>query len=226
MKFSEDYQMLLSTISHEVRNPLTLINSYLQLLAGSYPEITSSSYWETIKSEMEHLRLLLEDISSYQNSILLHPKTTNFSAWLSEYKHMISPLLLNYPEITFSCEVQKDLPLLEIDVFRFRQVFDNLIRNSIEALSICGKTNLYLTIKAFMDADVFCITVTDNGCEIPDEQLSTLFDPFVTHKSCGTGLGLPITKRIVEAHQGTITLACNSADKTTFEIRLPVKSHR
>lgn len=226
MKFSEDYQMLLSTISHEIRNPLTLINSYLQLLAGSYPEITSSAYWETIESEMEHLKFLLKDISSYQNSILLHPKTTNFTTWLSEYKQMISPLLLSYPEITFSCESEQDLPLLEIDVFRFRQVFDNLVRNSIEALSTCGKTNLYLSISAFMDGDTLCITVTDNGCKIPDEQVPTLFDPFVTHKSCGTGLGLPITKRIVEAHHGTVTLSCNSADKTTFEIRLPAKIHR
>lgn len=223
MKFSEDYQMLLSTISHEIRNPLTLINSYLQLLADSYPEITSCTYWDTIHTEMEHLRLLLQDISSYQNSIILCPQPIDFADWLAEYKNTILPLL-KHSKITFDCETEEDLPLIEVDVRRFRQVFDNLVRNSIEALNICQKSNPRLIIKAFLDGDMLCITVTDNGYKIPAEQISTLFDPFVTHKSCGTGLGLPIAKRIIESHQGTITLACNSADKTTFEIRLPIKN--
>ena len=234
MEITEDYQMLLSTISHEIRNPVTLINSYLQLLSGSHPEIISCSYWDTIQSEMMHLRLLLGDISSYQNGLLLRTLPTDMHLWLLEYIDAITPLLNEYPQVQFTYEIKENLPTLELDVCRFRQVMDNLVRNALEALALscsgspeAAKQPQYppqLHLKAFAKEDSLFISVMDNGCGISPEQLSTLFDPFVTHKPGGTGLGLSIARRIIDAHDGNLTVTASDSNMTAFEIQLPVKS--
>lgn len=236
MEITEDYQMLLSTISHEIRNPVTLINSYLQLLSDTHPEIISCSYWDTIQSEMMHLRLLLGDISSYQNGLLLRTLPTDMHLWLLEYIDAITPLLDEYPQVQFTYEIKENLPTLEIDVCRFRQVMDNLVRNALEALALSfsgspenAKQPQYpprLHLKAFVKEDTLFISVMDNGCGISPEQLSTLFDPFVTHKPGGTGLGLSIARRIIDAHDGNLTVAASDSNMTAFEIQLPVKNRQ
>lgn len=229
---TEDYQMLLSTISHEIRNPVTLINSYLQLLSASHPEIVSCTYWHTIQSEMAHLKLLLEDISSYQNGLLLRTLPTDMHLWMLEYVNAIAPLLAEHPQIKFTYEIKENLPTLEIDVCRFRQVLDNLVRNALEALESFfsgpdGKVpgrQPRLLLKAFVTGKTLCISVTDNGCGISPDQMSTLFDPFVTHKADGTGLGLAIARRIVDAHGGTLTVSSALCSTTTFQIQLPAET--
>lgn len=226
METTNNCQTLLSAVSHEIRNPVTLINSYLQLLAGNFPEITGCTYWNTIQSEMSHLKMLLTDFSAYQNCVQLHRQPTDLSAWLSQYAAALTPLLSSFPEVRFACSIEKTLPAPEIDVCRFRQVLDNLIRNALEALADSPKADAQLCINAFADTDSLCITVSNNGAPIPPEQTAALFEPFVTHKSAGTGLGLPIARRITEAHGGTLTLLCSSECETIFEIRLPAENRR
>ncbi len=217
MQSPEEFRTLLSAISHEVRNPVTLINSYLQLMAQKHPEICGYPYWDTIQQEMAHLKTLLEDITSYQNVYRLHPVPTDMTAYLTEYAASLTTVIPPNSSAAFSADISPDLPSLSVDPSRLRQVLDNLVRNALEALT---QTGGLLSLSASMHVDTLCITICDNGCGIDPAYLDTLFDPFVTHKSNGTGLGLAISRQIAQAHGGTLNcLSCGQP--TVFEVRLP-----
>lgn len=226
MQTPEEFQTLLSAISHEIRNPVTLINSYLQLIEQTHPEICSCQYWDTVQQEMTHLRALLEDISSYQNVSRLHTEPTDMTAYLNEYAASLTPLLAQNASVAFSADIARKLPVLPADPVRLRQVLDNLVRNALEALAQkSDDSSRKLSLLASMNGDALCILICDNGCGIDREYLDTLFDPFVTHKQNGTGLGLAICRQITEAHGGTLScLSCGQP--TVFEVRLPAEIRR
>lgn len=239
MQTPEEFHTLLSAISHEIRNPVTLINSYLQLMEQQHPEICSYPYWDAVRQEMAHLRALLEDISSYQNVYRLHPVPTDMTAYLNEYAASLMPVISQNASVLFSTDIAPDLPTLSVDPVRLRQVLDNLVRNALEALTQMPKSisdayaaslsavsaDNFLSLSASMCGDSLCILICDNGCGIDRAYLNTLFDPFVTHKASGTGLGLAISRQITQAHGGTLNcLSCGQP--TVFEVRLPAKSPR
>lgn len=127
-------RFLLSAVTHELRNPLTLIQSYLQLLEGQYPQVRGSSYWKIVKNELHHLNRLLNDFSLYQSEIHTCMEPTPMSDWLCAYIRTVSPVFDNLNGVTFLTEISDDLPILCIDSDKMRQLLDNLIRNSLEAI--------------------------------------------------------------------------------------------
>lgn len=134
MQTTKDFQALLSAISHEVRNPVTLINSYLQLLSKNRPDLCDDPYWNSIISEMSHLKNLLSDITSYQNGSRLSFVLADMNMWLANYVQTLHPLLSQTPYVTFTYDVPPDLPQARIDGDKLRQILDNLVRNSLEAI--------------------------------------------------------------------------------------------
>lgn len=236
-KVEEDKsRMLLAAVTHELRNPLTLIGSYLQMLEGQYPEVENSDYWEIIHSELHHLNHLLNDFSLYQNELRICPELTPMSDWLEAYINTITPVLQSFSEVDFQREIAKELPVMSIDTGKIRQVLDNLIRNALEAMGADAEKETdgkngserreILKLAAYMKEGFLCMEVTDTGCGIKPDQREGLFKPFVTDKACGTGLGLPICRKIVRAHGGSITLSLSSSHETQFRVLLPAEIRR
>ena len=85
MHTNEKYELLLSAISHEIRNPVTLINSYLQLISSAHPEVGTFEYWNTVGEEMQHLKTLLGDLSLFNNSMKIHPISLDLNKWIHAY---------------------------------------------------------------------------------------------------------------------------------------------
>ncbi len=235
MQNNEDFYAVLSAISHEVRNPVTLINSYLQILSKNHPEICDDPYWEIVLREMSHLKCILRDMTVYQNVTRLNAAQTDMGMWLREYADAVGAVLSQKPYVTFTYDAAPDLPCIRVDQSKLRQVLDNLLRNALEAVEAAGaghsatsaerSTTGCFQIALYADsADGFLrLRVRDTGCGIPDDTLGTLFEPFVTHKPDGTGLGLAIARQIVQAHGGS--LICSSCgNPTEFQIMLPAQS--
>ena len=211
-------QLQLSMVSHEIRNPVTLINSFLQLLGSSHPEITSYHYWTEITENMRFLRELLENLSAYNNSQKLSREEVSI---LSILKTVIADTEPTLSEKNINIQLKKDgaVPPFLMDRHRLRQVFLNLIRNSSEAI---GESGGRITIHLTADLDQVTVRIQDSGPGIPEEFLDSLFDFFVTHKKNGTGLGLAISKNIVEAHGGTIEASAAEEGGAVFTICLPI----
>ena len=125
--------------------------------------------------------------------------------------------------ISIRLHAAADLPLLEADMGRIRQILHNLLRNSIEALENHAKGRIDVSVRSarYLDADVVEIVVEDNGPGFDTASISQVFDPYVTTKPKGTGLGLAIVKKLVEEHAGTIEAENGAEGGAMIRIRLP-----
>ncbi len=216
-KLKEQNQLLISKISHEIRNPIALLRSSLDLLAIRHPEITEFEEWDDILDVMDYIKGLLNDISQFNNASRLKRKPTQMTDFLTSIFHSLQPTL-DYLQIDFQSELQiSDISLL-IDPIKLRQALLNILRNAYEAVSVNGCIHFVASTKE----NSMIIKIEDNGCGISPEDLPSLFQPFITHKKEGTGLGLTITKQIIEAHHGTISVHSNPGKGTIFTIVLPM----
>ena len=210
-------QFLLSQISHEIRNPVTLINSFLQLFESHHPEIVKDDCWEKVMENMNFLKALLEEFSSFNNSAKLHLQEINLDHIFRETVESITPIC---QDLGISVLYQKEtaVPLICADPTKIRQVLLNLLTNAREAIGSQGLIRCYLSC----DGENIYLCVKDTGTGIPISYQKDIFEPFVTHKQGGTGLGLAICKRIVSAHNGHIFFRSAAGEKTAFTVILPI----
>lgn len=213
----KEFHFTLSKVTHEIRNPVALIHSQLQLLSEKHPELNHCDIWNDIEDNMEYLILLLNELSGYNNAETLHKETIELSEFFNALIASIEPTL-RYLNITFEASVAPNLPMANIDPTKLRQALINLFRNAQEACDPYNKIHFIAEYKH----PFLSIQIHDNGCGIPPEHLETLFEPFITYKKEGTGLGLAITKQIIEAHAGTVHVSSSPEAGTSFEILLPV----
>lgn len=211
----EEQRMAISQISHEVRNPVALIHSSLQIIEKEHPEVCTFAFWEEVCSDMRYLVQLLEELSSYNNGETLRPEPLAAVTWLNALAHGAE--LIVPDKCRLFAKIDPELPDFYVDPVKLRQALTNLLCNAFEALEDGG--DVYFTVSA--DSSCIKIEIRDTGCGIPNEYMADLFTPFVTHKSSGTGLGLAITKRIIDAHGGTILVDSRVGQGTAFVLLLP-----
>lgn len=212
------HEFTLSQISHEIQNPVTLINSFLQLLEGRYPELKNDDYWCKIIENMDFLKSLLTEFSMFNNSEKLNKKEVNLYRVCMDIIESIIPACEPL-DISIVLKKETAIPTIQADETKIRQLLFNLFRNAKEA--ICTQGTITCSLKS--DGNSVTLSVCDTGSGIPVDYHKNLFEPFITHKQEGTGLGLAICKRITEAHGGSISFSSVSKKGTEFIIILPVR---
>ena len=218
----EAHRIQISTISHEIRNPLSLVYSSLQLIESGHPEVHQFRHWDEMRQDIEYMTQLLEELSSYNNGERLNLTDTGMSSFLRTLALSFATSLID-TRIEFISKIGPDLPILSIDTVKFRQLLLNLLANAKDALLASDHTVMTLTLSAEVKDHSLVITVEDTGCGISPEDMDSIFEPFVTHKQGGTGLGLAIARRVIRAHHGTIHAASESGKGSVFTITLPVQ---
>jgi two-component system sensor histidine kinase AtoS len=212
----------MGVFAHEVINPINSISTGLQLLSMKLDDDSP----------------LMEIISRMENDVTrLHHQMEALKNFAKPYEPLQEPvnlgdLIVRIVErwrpkmsrvgISQVVQIPSDLPKVKGDIRALEQVFTNLITNAIDAMSTNGGTLSVLaeTSALITNLPQVMISISDNGPGIPEEIRGKIFEPFVTTKATGTGLGLPITKRIVTAHRGNIQL--NSfPGGTVFHVYLP-----
>ena len=216
-KLLDDQQYTISKISHEIRNPLTLIYSTLQLIESQHPETRDFRHWNDMREDIEFMISLLQELSAYNNGERIN--RSSFSAF-DFFSHLCLSFAASCAEtdIEFTSRISPELPVIQGDKVKLQEVFLNLLRNAGDAVSAHGTIRL----EADTDDHFLKIIISDDGCGIPEEQLDEIFDAFVTHKTGGTGLGLAIAKRTIEAHGGTISVESELQKGSSFTILLPI----
>ena len=211
------HQFMLSKISHEIRNPVTLVNSFLQILEDHHPELTEDSCWMKVMDNMDFLKKLLNEFSNFNNSEKITLQPVNLYRLFSSITDSTMPKL-SEKGISIVLEKRSPIPLIPVDETKIRQLLLNLIRNAAESIEEKGA----ITCAIESDGKTITLSVTDTGCGILPEQQDQIFEPFTTFKQEVTGLGLPICKRIAEAHNGTLSFTSVPGKGTTFCLVLPV----
>lgn len=217
-KLLRSHKETISTISHEIRNPLTLVYSTMQLIESQHPEVRTFKYWDSMREDMEYMKQLLEELSAFNNGSVISISQFNFRSFMEQLA--VSFAAANAESgIEFTSYISPDLPDIRADRIKLKEVFLNLLRNASDATPQNGTIRLDATC----DLGNITISIQDSGCGIEAEYLDDLFTPFVTHKQGGTGLGLAIVKRTVEAHHGTIQVESELHRGSRFTVTLPIQ---
>lgn len=222
----KSHQMTISTISHEIRNPLTLCYSTLQLIESCYPEVHTFKYWNDLRQDMEYMKLLLEELSSYNNGERIQLETVDTNHFFKTLALSFATSLID-TDIEFASKIEPNLPVIQIDVVKLKECLLNLLGNAKDAVSnITPASDAVISFQVQTHEDNIKVVISDNGCGIPEEELPTIFEPFVTHKQGGTGLGLAIASRVAKAHGGTIEVSSVPGTSTSFTLTLPIEKNR
>ena len=215
-KLKNDFHYTLSKFSHELRNPLTLINSGLQMIASAHPEVKEYEHWDDVMDNLDYVKELLDELSAFNNAGHVKKENIDTSNYLRTILSSIKPTL-DYLEITLETDIPDSLPSMALDRIRVRQMLLNLLKNAWEAVPIPGGK---ISFSVIPENSGIRIDIRDNGCGISKEQQATIFQPFFTNKESGTGLGLAVSKQIAQAHSGDITLESAPGQGTVFHIFL------
>ncbi len=212
-------------VTHEIRNPLSSISLNIELLEEELASqnITGESreLLVSITREVERLGNLSEEYLRLARIPSPRMDSEDVGALVSDVAKFCKPEIERAAcELVVS--IPTDLPPVLFDEAQIRQAVLNLLRNAREAMPGGGRIELGVVAEGMSVA----VAVSDRGGGIPDAIRDRVFDPFFSTKGEGTGLGLAITRRIVEAHGGTLTCDAREGGGTTFRLALPLASSK
>lgn len=208
-------------ITHEVRNPLSSISLNLELLEEELTDPGAEGeearqLLKAIVGEVERLSQISEQYLAAVREPKLQLTVESIDDLVGETHAFVRPELTR-AGLETRLEVEGERLSAEIDEGQLRQALLNLLRNAREAAGDGGE----VILRVIEDGDDVEIAIEDDGPGIPDDVRASIFDPFYTTKRHGTGLGLAVTRSIVEAHGGTISCEPRVEGGTRFRLRLP-----
>lgn len=211
----KNIKLNLFKITHEIKNPLTVVNGYLSMFDVTDIE-KSKRYISILKNEVNRTLNLLSDFMEF-TKIKVVKKECNFNDLISDVKEVLIPFFVK-KNVSYSFCVQNNI-IVNMDYNRIKQVIINVIKNAVEA---CRESNGMVTTTAFTEEDYLIIVVKDNGIGMDKFVLDNILVPFYTTKDNGTGLGVSLSKEILEAHGGTINYDSVKEKYTTCKITIPL----
>lgn len=204
-------------IAHELRTPLTSIRGFVQYLQGSTDPKEWKEYGDIIIREVDSLNRIVSELLD-----LVRPRPLQTEP--SDINRLVEDTLLlardnaSNRRIEFVLELAVDLPQVTVDQGQIKQVLLNVIVNAIQAIPEQGEIRI---VTARHGADGVLLRVIDNGCGIPEGIRAHIFDPFFSTKPTGTGLGMPVARRIMESHHGSIAVDSTEGEGSTVTLILP-----
>jgi len=211
------WQQMARRLAHEIKNPLTPIQLMAQQIVDKYPgsdpgylEILKESY-EIIEQEVDSLKTLVRAFSDFA-------RLPDFQPAVQDLKQLLLNIQKMYQKTDISLVLPQEGVELSFDFDYLKRALVNLVDNALAAQNGAGPVLILLTKK---EESVY-LRITDKGTGIEKENLSKIFQPYFSTKQTGVGLGLAIVKKIIEEHDGVISVRSEPQNGTTFSIRLPV----
>ena len=210
---------LSSTIAHEIRNPIAAAKSLVQQMGEDPHSVENVEYAKVALGELDRVERRISHLLKYakEEDYTFAPVNiaTVVDSALTQLRAKIDAARITTTRHYIAG------PTLVADGEKLRQVFTNILDNAIDALAGVAEDR---RIELFIENGNHAATVRlrDNGCGIPAEKIDRIFNPFFTTKETGTGLGMAIAKKIVEAHDGTIDVVSEPGRSTEFIVSLPL----
>lgn len=208
---------LAGMVGHDLRNPLTSIAGaeyYLRKRLDSKADAKIKEMLELIEKNIAYSNKIINDLLEYSREVKLDVTESSPKIIISE-----ALSLIEVPEGIKIIDLTKKKPKIRVDVGKLERAFINIIKNAIEAMSKGGS----LTIKSYKINGSVAFSFSDTGTGMPKETIEKLWIPLFTTKAKGMGFGLPICKRIIEAHGGTISVESFPRKGTTFTVTIPIE---
>lgn len=211
-----------SGLAHEIRNPLSTVSMNLQLLREDWEgpvserEQRSVRKIDTILKEVRRLENILNDFLRFAAGHKLRPERVNLNALADELLDFATPEA-DRARVRIARSFAPDLPPVQADANLIRQALLNLVLNAIQAMPDGGR----LDVRTEAAPGAARVVVGDTGVGIPPEHLGQIFNLYFSTKPAGTGLGLPMARKIVEEHRGTLEVRSEPGRGSAFTLSLP-----
>lgn len=210
---------LAAGLAHEIRNPLTSVRGFIQLLQQK--QLGYNEYFNIILSEIDRTNKLIGDFLLLANPKEIQAELININCLINQTIYFMRPQALLH-DIDICDQVDYSSTIVKGYQEELKQVFINLIKNAIEAINGKG----LITINTSVQDGQAVLKFQDNGEGIPKKIQSKIFDVLFSTKEMGTGLGLSLCKQIIERHNGKIEVSSKSGKGSTFTIHLPISTEK
>lgn len=216
-EFHAQKDPVFSALTHELRNILTMTSCSLNVVELQHPEVKNFSHWKEIQEDFLSMRELLKQFSAYNNCGNISPVLQPLLPLIRQVQAS-AQAWLDARQQTLSVRAEKSLPPLFLDSIKIRELLINLLKNASEA----SPSGSPIRIDVRRKQDWVLMSITDQGCGIPPEQAEKIFEVFHTTKPEGSGLGLPLARRIARAHGGELSFRSIPGAETCFTVSFPV----
>ena len=208
----------LSGVAHDMKTPLVAIGGFSKMVQRNFQK-NDSSYkkLDIVVQQTKRLESMVKEMLDFSRPLSLNRSEEDLNK-VVEDSLAVAGKTAEDSNVTVVSHLDRDLPLISVDSMRMEQVVINLVNNAIQS-SPAGQT---VVVKISRMNEYAAIEVSDCGCGIPVEQKEKIFTPFFSTKKEGTGLGLPIVKKIIESHNGRLEFFDNPEGGVTFRVLLPI----
>lgn len=211
------WQQMARRLAHEIKNPLTPIQLMAQQIVDKYPgsdpdyrEILKESY-DIIEQEVDSLKTLVRAFSDFA-------RLPDFQPAVHDLKQVLVMIQKMYQQADIRLDLPEEIIECTFDYDHLKRVLINLVDNALAAQEPTGSVDISLV----RNEKSVQISITDHGVGIKEENLAKIFEPYFSTKKSGVGLGLAIVKKIIEEHNGEISVSSQPQKGTTFLIQLPI----
>lgn len=210
-------------LAHEIKNPLSTIRLNMELLAEDFADAQTPrerralAKITTVQRECERLQNLLDDFLNFARQGRIQLEPANLNQELERVLEFFRPKA-DASSVDIFCYFDPELPSVLLDREAFQGALLNLLLNAQQAMPEGGQ----LTIRTRTTANGVALDLIDTGCGMDEQTLRQMFNAFYSTKPGGSGLGLPTTRKIIDAHRGRIFVQSEVGRGTQFTIELPV----
>lgn len=205
-------------MAHEIRNPLNSISLFTQLLKQAIEDEESHDYLDKILKEVDRIDGIIRKLVDASNRSRTVVPDVRIDRVVRSALDIFAPQIETLrTAVTLDCPVVP--PTIKADPTELEQIFTNLFLNALEEMEPGGQ----LAIGISFDAERIVVRVADTGGGIAPEVVDRIFEPFFSTKSRGTGIGLPVVRRIARLYHGDVTVEQTSPHGTTFRVAFPVR---
>lgn len=213
---------LAASLAHEVRNPLGAIRGAVEILENDIPDDSPNrEFVQVLKKEVGRLNQVIDNYLSLARRVPEFVAPFDFAGAVQGIISILTPTARK-EKIQFRLELPKDSIHLMADEAKFRQVVLNLLLNALAASPSGSEINLHAALQKDSTPNLLTFSIEDHGTGMPPEVLHKAMQPFFTTKENGTGLGLPISKRIIEQFGWSMNLESELGRGTRVNIYIPL----
>jgi signal transduction histidine kinase len=215
---------LSATMAHEVRNPLGAIANCVSALRHQpdrKPDSQQEPLLDIIVEEVQRLDLLVRGLLDFARPVKPRPLPEPLEPLVDGALSTVMRAHASGASVTVRREVAPDLPPALVDVQLLHVALSNLFTNAVQAMPEGGCLHVRIGQEERAGASRLRLSISDTGRGMSPEVMERIFEPFFTTRASGTGLGLPIVRRIVEGHYGEVQVRSAEGQGTTFTLLLP-----
>lgn len=214
---------LAAGIAHEIKNPLVAIRTFAELLPERFSEKDfRDEFSRVVVREIERMDVLAARLRSLAAPPAKQMALLDVRAPIEETLLLLRPQM-EQARITVRRDYESSLSSIDGDAAQLKQLFLNLFMNALEAMTPGGELSIRLTHRETFGSQTLVVEITDTGTGIPKDLLGQIFEPFITTKPSGSGLGLSICRGIADAHRASIRVQNNPVGNgATVTVEFPV----